>query len=183
MGKAKVTSKRRVSAATPAGDGAVDANVTPPPSYDAAVAVAAPPATPQVVDAAQTAPDKSGGAVEGKEMEVDANVSTNDEAAMLESPVKSTPVKSAPQVEIVNTPVSSQSTFNLSQGSSLDQNTTANTTTGSANKSTTGDEDDSLESIPGMFASVSMIADTVKTDYPVTARPPSAVTMGVVSFL
>lgn len=43
-------------------------------------------------------------------------------------------------------------------------------------------EDDSVDSIPGLYASVSLISDRVKADYPITARPPSVVTMNMVSF-
>ena len=193
MGKARATTKRRISAPPVGG---VDANITPPPTYDAATGANATIAVPAGTNVPGGAVASMPTAVhivptvvnnvpvkkeEERPMETDSNDSHAPSSgdAVMNATNLVTPTKPTVHVEVVNTPVSSGSSLNVSRDSAIKSGTGADTTGGTRDGFET--ETDSFDSIPGMFASVSMISDKVRADYPVTARPPTVVTMGMVS--
>ena len=194
MGKARATTKRRVSAPP---SGGADANVTPPPTYDAATGANASVAVPSVanvpggavatsmhsmVHIVPTVVNSVPATKEERPMETDSNDSNAPSSggdAVMNVTGLVTPPKPPVRVEVVNTPVSSGSSLNVSNDSAIKSGTGADTTDETRDGFET--DTDSFDSIPGMFASVSMISDKVRADYPVTARPPSVVTMGMVS--
>ena len=200
MGKARQTTKRRVSTpvapsvpSAPVAASAVAPVVSSTPASGLVSTTTAPgantvpsttPSVPNNVPAVQPAEEDmetEEALLNGRPVPT-ANppapkVPDNQEPTTNESEIETQTPSEPPSVEVVNTTVSSGSTATKSMNSSKASNTSG-FSTGSDSK--LDPESDSFDEIPGMFASVSMISEKVKTDYPITARPPSEVTMSMV---
>ena len=202
MGKARQNPKRRVSTPTPSKAQSVSEAASAVVAATLQVPVVASESTPVAPVPSTTVPAVPAPVVNAVPavQSVDEDMETEDallngrpvpstnspaqepsgvqEPPTTESETETTTPSDPPSVEVVNTTVSSGSTAPKSLNSSKNSNTSG-FSTGSDSKLDL--ETDSFDEIPGMFASVSMISEKVKSDYPITARPPSEVTMGMVS--
>ena len=197
MGKARVSNKKKAPASGTAATGVVvnAPTASPPPSYDAAVGappvvspndanVSSIPVAPVLTRSVMPAPVVKQ-APEGMETDEDSTESGQSTVSTVPT-VSSTPDKKI-QVEVVHTPISSDASMNTTGSSGIGASGSGGSDGGVicdrniGQKKDFSDVGDSSDSIPGMFASVSMINDRVRSDCPVTARPPSVVTMTMVS--